>query len=117
MASPVLFWTPRILTLTFAAFLLMLAVDVFGGGLGFWGTLGALFLHLIPVVAVLALLAAAWRRSWIGAVAFVALGVLYFLATDGRLAWHNYAAISGTSFLLSGLFLADCVAAPRVKIR
>jgi hypothetical protein len=106
-SSSVLCWTPRVLTLLFAVFLAMLALDVFEQPLGLWGTLVALFLHLIPTVVVLAFLAAAWRRPWVGGAVYVALGVLFLVATGGRAPWPTYAAISGTLIVIGALFLLD----------
>ena len=60
-SKQLLFWTPRILGILFALFLSMFALDVFGEGYGFWGTLLALFMHLIPVYVLLIGLALAWR--------------------------------------------------------
>ncbi len=33
-----LFWSPRVLTILFALFLSLFALDVFGEGYGFWAT-------------------------------------------------------------------------------
>jgi hypothetical protein len=43
-----LFWSPRVLTPIFAVFLSLFALDVFEEGYGFWDTVVALFMHLIP---------------------------------------------------------------------
>lgn len=113
LASSVLFWAPRILTLLFAVFLAMLALDVFEQPLGLRSTLAALLLHLIPTVVVLAFLAAAWRRPWVGAAVYLALGVLFLVATGGRAPWPTYAAITGTLSLIGALFLIDWLHRPR----
>ena len=60
-AKGLLFWTPRVLTIAFILFLGLFALDVFGEGYGFWGTLVALLMHLIPNFVVLAVLIIAWR--------------------------------------------------------
>ena len=52
----VLFWTPRILCILFAIFLSLFALDVFGEGLGFWKTILALLIHLVPVYIVVIVL-------------------------------------------------------------
>jgi len=72
-----LFWAPRVICMAFAIFLSMFALDVFGEGHGFWKTLLALLIHLVPVYIVLAVLAMAWRWEWIGAVGFAGLAMWY----------------------------------------
>ena len=50
-AKLALFWTPRILCIVFALFLSLFSLDVFGEGYGFWETLLALLIHLVPGLA------------------------------------------------------------------
>ncbi|MGQ0603506.1 MAG: DUF7670 domain-containing protein [Anaerolineales bacterium] len=62
MTSPMeklLFWIPRILTILFAGFVSLFALDVFVEGYGFWETLLALLMHLIPTGLILLSLAIA----------------------------------------------------------
>jgi hypothetical protein len=68
------FWTPRILCTLFAAFISVFALDVFGEGYGFWETVVALLMHLIPTGVILIVLAIAWRWEWVGGALFTALG-------------------------------------------
>jgi len=77
--KPLLFWTPRVLCLLFAVFLSLFALDVFNEGYGFWKTILALLVHLIPTWIVLAVLAISWRWEWAGAMLF-------------RLPWHLVSA-------------------------
>ena len=100
-----LFLTPRILCLLFAAFISLFALDVFGEGRGFWNTLLALVMHLIPTGILLLILAATWRWEWVGGLLFPALGAFYILAFWGRFVWYAYAVLSGSLFLLGALFL------------
>ena len=100
-----LFWTPRIICILFACFISIFALDVFQENHGFWNTLLALLIHLIPTGLLLLILAVAWRWEWFGALFFSALGVLYFIAFWGRFHWSVYAIIAGPLFLLGGLFL------------
>jgi glucose-6-phosphate-specific signal transduction histidine kinase len=102
-----LFWTPRILCLLFAAFISIFALDVFGEGYGFWKTIPALMIHLIPTWIVLAVLALAWRWEWVGGTLFVALGILYLIASWGRFHWSAYLCISGPLFLIGILFFLN----------
>src|SRR3974390_3392185 len=77
LAKRLLFWTPRVLSLAFIAFLSLFALDVFGEHLGFWRTIVALCRHLIPSFVLLAALVLAWRWEWIGAVLYAGFGGLY----------------------------------------
>jgi hypothetical protein len=78
-----LFWAPRALCIAFIAFVSMFALDVFGAGYGFWRTLGALAMHLIPTFVMVAALAAAWRWEWIGTVLFMACAVVFMFIVRG----------------------------------
>ena len=100
-----LYWTPRLLCLLFAAFISLFALDVFGEHQGFWNTLLALLMHLIPTGILLLILAVTWRWEWIGGLLFPALGAFYIIAFWGRFHWVTYAILSGSLFLLGALFL------------
>jgi hypothetical protein len=105
--KPFLFWSPRVLTLLVALFLSLFALDVFGEGYGFWGTAVALFMHLIPTWIVLVVLALSWRWEWVGAVLFVALGLIYAYFAVGRGHPEWTVPISCPLFLVGGLFLLN----------
>ena len=61
----------------FAFFISLFALDVFGETRGFWQTLLALAMHLIPTFLLLIVLWASWRREWIGGMLFPTLGIIY----------------------------------------
>jgi len=103
----ILFWSPRVLTILFALFLSLFALDVFEEDRGFWGTALALFMHLIPTWIVLIVLALSWRCEWIGAVLFVALALIYAYFAVGRGHPEWTAIISGPLLLIAGLFLLN----------
>ena len=102
-----LFWSPRVLTILFALFLSLFALDVFEEGYGLWETVLALFMHLIPTWIVLIVLALSWRWEWIGAVLFVALALIYAYFAVGRGHPEWIAIISGPLLLIAGLFLVN----------
>ena len=62
----VVFWMPRTLCALFAIFVSIFALDVFGEG--FWDTIVALLMHLVPTGIILIALAIAWR--WNGSARF-----------------------------------------------
>jgi hypothetical protein len=98
-----MFWLPRVLTILFALFLSLFALDVFDEGDAFWETIAAFMMHLIPTGIVLIVLAFAWRWEWIGAVGFTALGLIYAAMAWTHPSW--IAIISGPLFLIAVLFL------------
>jgi len=112
-AKRALFWTPRVLSAIFIAFLSLFALDVFEENLGFWQTALAFVIHLIPVFALGGVLILAWRWEWIGAVLYGAAGVLYIMSVvprsgpmpQVRLLW--ILMIAGPAFIIAGLFLAN----------
>lgn len=113
--KPWLTWTPRILGLLFAAFLSLFALDVFDQGFGFWETVLALLMHLIPTGIVLVVLAVSWRWERIGAILFMALGIWYLLTAWGRFHWSAYVVICGPLLLIGVLFLASWLNRTRIQ--
>lgn len=99
-----LLWAPRLLTILFALFLGVFALDVFAEPAGVLETLTALVLHLMPTFLVLTLLAFAWRWEVIGVIAFAGLAIAYVVLMWGRFPWFTYAAISGPLLVMSCLF-------------
>jgi hypothetical protein len=104
-----LFWTPRILCILFAVFLSLFALDVFDEHLGFWKTLLALAIHLVPTWIVLGVLALTWRREWVGAILFNLLALWYLVTAWGRFHWSAYALISGPLCVVGILFLLNWI--------
>jgi len=108
-----LFWSPRILCILFAAFLSLFALDVFGEGYGFWKTILALLIHLTPVFALILALVIAWRWEWVGAVLYAAAGTWYVIWTlrhpnlpaAVKLNWCL--VIAGPAFVIAALFLVN----------
>lgn len=110
MGSPhrdVWFWSPRILTMVFALFLSLFALDVFGEATGFVETMAALTMHLIPTFLVIGLLAVAWQFELVGVVAFAGLAVAYVVVMWGRFPALTYIMVSGPLLLVSALFFVS----------
>lgn len=105
-----LYWTPRLLGVLFAAFLGLFALDSLGEGRGLLESLAAFAVHLVPTYLTLAVVAVAWRWERTGAVLFAALAVAYLVTGWGRLHWSAFAVISGPLFLLAVLFPVSRVA-------
>jgi hypothetical protein len=75
-----LYWTPRVLVILFAIFLSIFSFDVFSEGYGFWKTIAALLIHLVPSFIIIITLILAWRREWIGSIVYPGLAIVYVVA-------------------------------------
>ncbi len=104
-ADRLFYWAPRALVILLIAFVSIFALDVFDEGLGFWRTIVALAMHLIPSFILLAALLIAWRWERIGALEFAACGVFFAWFVGGR--WPAKVLFTVPCFLAALLFLAD----------
>lgn len=109
-----IFWTPRILSIILIVFLATMSLDVFEMGLGFWGTLGGLFMHNIPVLILSAVLIISWKYEIVGGIVFVLAGILYVLMINGsvdnwKIALFQSIQISGVAFVIGGFFIANWI--------
>ncbi|HSN69075.1 MAG TPA: hypothetical protein VLV48_07505 [Thermoanaerobaculia bacterium] len=102
-----LYWTPRILGLLFAGFLSLFALDAFDESGGLWRKVLAFAMHLVPTFLVLLFVGLAWRREWIGGIAFSALAIVYVASTWGRFPLTVYVAIAGPLILIGALFFLN----------
>lgn len=100
-----LFWTPRLLCILFAAFISIFALDVFEHSENTRALLLALAMHLIPTALVIGVLALSWRWEWVGGVTYSVMGVYHITWGWERLDWTAFALITGPLFLISALFL------------
>jgi hypothetical protein len=112
LSKRALFWTPRALSIGYIAFLSLFALDVFGEGYGFWTTILALIIHLIPALVLVVGLILAWRWEWIGAALYAAAGMVYTIVVlpqpispAVKLNW--ILVIAGPAFLVAATFLAS----------
>jgi hypothetical protein len=111
LSRRILFWLPRVLSIGFITFISLFALDVFGEELGFWKTLAALVIHLLPTFVLILILILAWHWEWIGAVLFLSAGALYmltvlpkpFLSPVLKLTWCMTIALP--ALIIAGLFL------------
>jgi hypothetical protein len=103
----ILLWAPRVLGILFALFVSLFALDVFGMGYGFWETMLALWIHLVPVFILLIGLALAWRWEWVGALCFLGFAVWYLVTFWGQFPFSVYLLMAGPAFLVGVLFLID----------
>ncbi len=100
-----LLWAPRILAILFIIFISLFSLDVFGEGYGFWGTLFALFMHLIPSFILVITLWISWKKQLFGGIAFLMISVLFAIMIKGEII--SQALITAPIFLTGALFLAN----------
>ncbi len=98
-----LIWTPRVLCILFAAFISIFAMDVFDGARGFWQTIAALGMHLIPTAVIVLVTIVAWRFPLVGTAAFLSTGLLYIFTFGARFP-KAIPMISGPQFAIALLF-------------
>jgi hypothetical protein len=95
-------WTPRVLGILVTLFIAAFALDAFSGAQPFGAALADFAIHLMPSLVLLGVVILSWRWPWVGGAAFIALAVLYALASP-RLAWTL--AIGGPLLVVGALFL------------
>lgn len=109
-----LFWTPRILSIAFIAFLSIFALDVFDGHHSFWQTMLEFVIHQIPVFVLIGALILAWRWEWIGMALYTTFG-LFHITWTLFIQHHIPPAaipsvillIDGPALIIAALFLAN----------
>lgn len=77
LALRLLYWSPRVLSIAFAFFLSLFALDIFREAMGWWPMAVALLVHLIPTAILAGVLVLAWRWEWTGAAIYTLAAVLY----------------------------------------
>lgn len=102
----IVYFAPRVLSIAFALFLSLFALDVFGAYSG-WELVLALFMHLLPVIFLFFLIAVSWKYDLAGAIVFLAFAVFYVKAAGLDRPWSWYVFISGPAMIVSALFFAS----------
>lgn len=101
-----LYRTPRIAGILIAVFTSLFALDVFEMEGSLWLKVGAFLLHAAPSIVMGIVLILAWRREWIGALAFglVALFFLRFVIHDFVMGFGNLLLFVLPMALVAALF-------------
>ena len=110
--SKFVYWTPRILSIIFILFLTLFSLDVFGTGLGFWGSIGAFLIHSIPSILLTIILIISWKYEIVGGIVFILAGLAYIalLFMNPEFQWYMVSwslIIAGPAFLIGILFLKN----------
>lgn len=108
-----LLWIPRVLAILFAIFISLFAFDVFDQGTGFFKTLLAFLIHLIPTFLIIAILVLSWKWPLIGGIGFILLGLAYVYWASRNI--EVYALIYIPLFLTGVLFLTSWLLRDRIK--
>ena len=103
-----LYWAPRILSIVFAAFISIFALDVFSEDRGFWETSADLLLHLVPTFVLVGVLVISWRREWIAGILYTILGLVYVVFAWNKGPLTTILLIAGPLVLTGALFLQNC---------
>ena len=95
-------WLARILAVLFIILVSIFAFDVFGQGTGFWKTLLALVIHLIPTFLLIIVFIVSIKWGWAGAIFFTLAGIAYLI-------WQGfeYPVIFVPLFVVGILFFLD----------
>lgn len=102
-----LFWLPRVVALLFIAFVSIFALDVFDMGYGFWETLLALAIHLLPAGILLIGILVAWRWEWVGTLFLSVWVVWYLVQFGGQFPFSVYLLMAVLPFTIGLLFLLN----------
>lgn len=106
--AKVIHWGPRIAAILLIFFISLFSLDVFSMEASPLELLGGFLMHNIPTIAMLALLAFAWKRPVVGFVAFLIAALLFALFYVRDLgALPNLLIFVGPILLIAGLFYAD----------
>jgi hypothetical protein len=117
IASRLIYWSPRILSIAFAFFLSLFVLEAVNDVQGFWRIVVAFFMDLIPAMIIVVVLVIAWRWEWIGAGLFSLAAVYYALnAMSRHMGWAPVAGISIPLLAMAALFLVGWIERSRVRV-
>lgn len=98
-------WTARIVSMLFAGFISIFAMDVFEDGYTGLKLVTALFMHLIPTFLLILVIWFSWKYNLVGTIVFFGLAAFYLFFAWGKFHWTAYVFISGPLFLLGLMHL------------
>ena len=114
-----LYWSPRIISVAFAVFLSLFALEAFNQVHGAGRILLAFSMDLIPALVIVAALIVAWRWEWIGAVLFFLAAVYYawsWTVPPRHIHWAPIVGISGPLLVMAALFLVSWIERSKVRL-
>jgi cell division protein FtsW (lipid II flippase) len=106
MKNKLLYWSPRILSILFVAFLCLFSFDGFTEFNG-WQTILAVTMHLLIPAVVLFGTLIAWKKDLVGTVIFFFFATYYVYMVGLNRHWSWYVSISGPALLVGILYLLN----------
>jgi len=84
VSQKILLWTPRIILIIFAAFLMLFSLDILSEGYSLWEGLAGFLIHNIPTLFIIATLVIGWRWPLYGGIGclVIALGFVFFFGVN-----------------------------------
>lgn len=101
-------WLPRILSISFAIFLSLFALDVFNEYQGA-DVILPLLIHLLPSLVLIIITVIAWKKELFGAAAFITMALSYILMVGFDRHWSWYLSVSVPAILIGVLYLVDWI--------
>jgi hypothetical protein len=98
-----LLWAPRVLGILVCLFLSLFALDAFSPGKPLLDSIREFAIHVVPMLALLVVVALSWRWEWVGGAVFSVLALAYAYWARHQLSW--VVAISVPLFVVGMLFL------------
>ncbi|MFZ2390651.1 MAG: hypothetical protein WAW15_02455 [Minisyncoccales bacterium] len=100
-------WLPRVLTIVYISFFVLLSLDVFNSTATVLEKMGGFLMHNIPTILLIVSLAYAWKKTRTGGIIFIILGIAFsfFYGTYERL--DTFMLISFPLLLTGTLFLLN----------
>ncbi len=89
----------------YAVALLIFAADVFNHEQNIAQTFYDILLHLLPTAVILLIVVVAYNRPLIGAIIYLALGLMYIITGWASMHWTAHVLIAGPLLLLSALYI------------
>ena len=108
MKNKLLYWSPRILSILFVAFLCLFSFDDIGKFNG-WRAVLAVAIHLIIPAIVLLGAIIAWKRNLFGAVIFFFFAICYVYTIGLGRPFSWYLSISLPAIIISVLFFINFI--------
>ena len=102
-----LLWTPRLLLITFALFLVIFSFDVFGEGKSAEEIAIDFLKHNIPSMMLGLVVFAAWHREWVGALVCPVLAAAYIAWSWGRFPLSVYFIMAGSLVLIAVMYAVN----------
>lgn len=103
-------WSPRVLSILFALFLMIFSFDVFEMVAPWYELLLGFLIHNIPTLILAIVILLAWKRPLIGAIIFCAAGLFYAIlvfSNQGLADWISVMIIGLPAIIISILYYMD----------